>query len=228
MLDHKQLVEIAVEYAKGERGGINILAEPKVPGVAECPDVLFWSRSMDSTIIEIKCSLSDLRADASKPFRHNRDGMGLFRYFMWEKGGEIRAEHIDDDTGFGGLQYDPSTGQTSQVKPCAPLYAARSWINELAALNHYLSLATREAGKSAGECRKSAQGKIPAKFHDDIRKLVAAGGACPSRFIAREICKLMPRDGVGKVSKWLVDDIRAGRIKGLKAEGNPAEITIAA
>ncbi len=220
MLDHKELIDIAKRYSLDDLRAVTALCEPKVPGIAEIPDVISWNAAMYSTVIDVKTSLADLRADAIKPFRHDRSGMGLYRYLLWEKGGDIRAEHLDDDSGMGGLEYDPATEQVRRIKTCVVNPDARNWIHELAVLNHYLGLATRASGKSAAEHRKSAP-KIGKKFHDEIRMYVESFGSfgVAAKAIARDVLKNP------KLAKHLASAVRRGEIEGIKADGTPAVIS---
>lgn len=82
---------------------------PDVLSVVERPyDCGGWGFSPGQVIVsEYKSSVSDLRADAQKPWRGPQvRALGDWRIYWLHKDGDVRPEHVDEDTGWGVMMFD--------------------------------------------------------------------------------------------------------------------------
>jgi hypothetical protein len=83
-LTHDQLVAAGRRWLSRNHG---VVATELVSGAGETPDVIGWSGTGGSTVIECKVSRSDFLADAKKYFRRTPNlGMGTFRYYLTPPG----------------------------------------------------------------------------------------------------------------------------------------------
>jgi hypothetical protein len=81
-MTHSELVERAVYWLKNSMGCLVVLSEQGGGLTYEKPDAIGWHQG-ESILVECKISLSDLRADFSKPSRKHPDlSIGSKRYYM--------------------------------------------------------------------------------------------------------------------------------------------------
>lgn len=205
------------------------LIEPKVPGVVEIVDNIGWDRRGLSTVIEFKAFLSDLRADELKPFRTNGLGMGVFRYYLFADGSDVRPEHVDEGSGWGVMVYYPTTEQIRIVM------RAQAWndryINHAAEkllLCHALNSASRAAGGTHQERREQTKGHIPKVYHEAVTGFITHNGPASAKEVARMLATLMPGVKPGTLAKYLATDARAGLIPNVTATGTPAQLSLSA
>jgi hypothetical protein len=84
---HDQLVGVARKWLRQSCNCTVVITE-LVTYVDETPDAIGWKGQggyggiPTSILVECKTSLSDLKADLSKPFRDPRMGMGMLRYYL--------------------------------------------------------------------------------------------------------------------------------------------------
>lgn len=85
-LTHKQAVRRMAKWLK-DIAGYNVVIAELTTASMETPDVVGWSGSKGSILVEVKVSRADFHADKQKRFRHIADlGMGDRRYFAAPKG----------------------------------------------------------------------------------------------------------------------------------------------
>jgi hypothetical protein len=113
-MTHSELVERAVYWLKNSMKCLVVLSEQGGGLTYEKPDAIGWS-SGKSILVECKASISDLRADFSKPSRKHPDlGIGSSKYYMVAKELETDARRVlkeaklDEWTGWGLLVCHPS------------------------------------------------------------------------------------------------------------------------
>lgn len=100
-LTHKQAVRRMAKWLKDTKGFTIVIAELST-AAQETPDVIGWSGSRGSVLIEVKVSRSDFHADANKRFRAISElGMGDRRYYAAPSG---VLEPDDIPAGWGLLE----------------------------------------------------------------------------------------------------------------------------
>jgi hypothetical protein len=78
---HQKLVRRMANWLKNTKRNTVVISELSTRNT-ETPDVIGWIGGAKSTLIEVKVSLADFRADAKKVFRREQArGMGDVRYF---------------------------------------------------------------------------------------------------------------------------------------------------
>lgn len=91
------------KWLKDVRGYTVVIAELSTTN-AETPDVIGWSGTHGSMLIEVKVSRADFHADKNKRFRQIAEqGMGHKRYFAAPKG-MLRVDEMPD--GWGLLEIE--------------------------------------------------------------------------------------------------------------------------
>jgi hypothetical protein len=84
---HDQLVGVARKWLRQSQNCTVVITE-LTTYADETPDAIGWKGQGGyggipmSILVECKTSLSDLKADLSKPFRDSRMGMGTLRYYL--------------------------------------------------------------------------------------------------------------------------------------------------
>ena len=113
-MTHGELVERAVYWLKNSRNCLVVLSEQGGGLTYEKPDAIGW-KDGKSILVECKASISDLRADFSKPSRKYPDlGIGSAKYYMVAKELESEAKRVlheaklDEWSGWGLLICHPS------------------------------------------------------------------------------------------------------------------------
>jgi len=86
-MTHDEGVKLCEKYLVKE-GYSQVLTEPVGSGTGEIPDAIGWRRrsaTIDSCVLEWKCSVGDLKVDAAKPHRRAGYGMGVTRYICSDR-----------------------------------------------------------------------------------------------------------------------------------------------
>lgn len=114
-MKHKELVEKARYWLVVSKGCNPVFMEKGSANCNEFPDAIGWTAN-DSILVECKISVSDFRADKKKDFRHNKKGLGDYRYYLMPK---TIYEKVKDEIpkGWGHLVVDDiyhSDGRTAQ------------------------------------------------------------------------------------------------------------------
>lgn len=98
-ITHKSAVKRMALWLRNSRGCAVVMAERKVTGCSEQPDVIGWHGHGGSILIECKTSRADFHADRNKFFRrYEENGVGHVRYFAAPRG-VLSPEDMPDGWG---------------------------------------------------------------------------------------------------------------------------------
>ena len=202
---HPELVQHGARYLRDE-GRCCVLAEPSLISGGESPDVISWTVGGVCTVIECKASLSDLRADESKPWRVDpSQGLGDFRYYLFERGA-IEEYHVPEDSRWGVLLYNPFTEQV-RVERAAIRHYRMNYHHQQALLLQAIKHQTSGRGKS----KRSGGGPTP-KLNNKQRELITGLVVGEDELsCAAAAC------AVGASAARVSHDARAGLVKGVEA-----------